>query len=333
MEVVPGIHRIKVPIPDSPLGHLNCYLVKGTDGWLMIDTGWYTPDAYDSLKSSLKELGLGTTDIETIVITHIHPDHFGLAGRIKASSPKTRLIMHHWEADFIESRYIKFAGLLKKMEPIFRRHGVPAADIEQLKSASMPALQYVITTLPDEMLHGGEIVSTGEHDLEVIWTPGHSVGHICLWEPKNRILFSGDHVLQHISPNISYNVQSGDNPLGDFLCALRKIEHLPATKVLPAHGEIFTDLRGRIAEIVDHHDRRKNEILRVIAKEPRNAYYVSSKIPWDVPNMTFAQFPPMHRRSAVAETIAHLEALRWEGRVHKIVADDSFTYVAAPANH
>lgn len=326
MEVVPGIHQIKVPIPDNPLGFLNCYLVKGKDGWLMIDTGWFTPDAYEALKSGLKEMGLATTDIATMVVTHVHPDHFGLAGRIKASSPKTQLIMHRYDADLIRSRYIKFAGLQPKNAAILLRHGVPAAEIDAFKTASMPTLQYVITTFPDDTVYGGEILSTGLFDLEVIWTQGHSPGHICLYEPKNRILFSGDHVLPEISPNVSYTSQSGDNPLGDYICALRKVQNLPVTKVLPAHEHIFTDLRGRVEQILQHHEGRKQEILDRVAIEPRNAYFLASRLTWNIPNMKWEQFSSMLKRSAVMETLAHLEALRWEGRVDRITEDGQVNY-------
>ncbi len=326
MEIAAGIHLIKVPIPDNPLGHLNCYLVQGKEGWLMVDTGWYTPDAYDALKSGLKALGLGTTDIATIVVTHVHPDHFGLAGRIKASSPRTLLAMHRYEADLIESRYIKFNALSQRMDPIFERHGADRAENEQMKTASMPALQYVITTFPDQTLYGGEILSTGMYDLEVIWTPGHSPGHICLYEPRNQLLFAGDHILPTISPNVSYNAQSGDNPLGDYLGALRKVQNLPVTKVLPGHENIFTDLHGRVEQIVEHHKKREEEILRVISKGPKNASEISSQLTWNIPNLRWDQFPIMHRRIAMTETIAHLEAMRWEGKVTKIADVRSITY-------
>ncbi len=326
MEIVPGIHQVRVPIPDNPLGYLNAYLVEGKEGWLMIDTGWFTPEAYEALKNSLKEMGLTTDNIATMVVTHVHPDHFGLAGRIKASSPKTQLIMHRYEADLIRSRYIKFQGLQPKTAVILRRNGVPEAEIIPLQSASMPTLQYVITTFPDDTVYGGETISTGIFDLEVIWTQGHSPGHICLYEPKNKILFSGDHVLPTISPNIAYTSQSGDNPLGDYICALHKVRQLPVTRVLPAHEHIFTDLPGRVDQLLEHHDKRKNQILVAVAMEPRNAYELSSQLTWDVPNMKWGQFPPMHKRSAMMETLAHLEYLRWEGSVEKITEDGHVTY-------
>lgn len=140
MEIAPGIHMVKVPIPDNPLGYLNCYLIEGKEGWLMVDTGWHTQEALNVLRAGLKEMGLDFTDIATIVLTHVHSDHFGLAGRIRQFSPNTRLLAHQWETALIESHYIKFADLRQRMAAMLSKHGVPLADVPALESASMPAL-------------------------------------------------------------------------------------------------------------------------------------------------------------------------------------------------
>ncbi len=327
MEIAPGIYQLKVPIPDNPLGYLNCYLIEGKDGWLIIDTGWYTVEAFNSLQKGLKDLGLTTTDISTMIITHVHPDHFGLAGKIKQVSPRTELLTHQWEAGLIESRYVKLSDLMDKMSVMLQCHGVPPLDRPALESASMPALQFVTVTFPDRILYGGEIISTGVYDLEVIWTPGHSPGHICLYEPQNQLLFSGDHILPSITPNISYHVQSGDNPLGDYIYSLHKLQNLPVAKVLPAHEDIFSDLRNRIEQIIVHHDIRKAKIQEVVANEPHNAWEISPQITWDTP-MPWDQLPPLHKRSAVTEVVAHLECMRREGRVRRIIKDNRASYVA-----
>ncbi|MBI4285203.1 MAG: MBL fold metallo-hydrolase [Chloroflexi bacterium] len=331
MEIVPGIHQLHVPIPDNPLGYLNAYLVRGKQAWTMIDTGWFTPDAFSALVKGLKDIGLSLTDVGNIIITHVHPDHFGLAGRIKQLSPRTELLIHRWEAELIESRYIKFSELQDQVAPMLARHGVPPLDVSSLRSASMSALQYVTMTLPNHFLYGGEIISTGVFDLEIIWTPGHSPGHICLYEPQNRLLFSGDHILPTITPNISYHVQSGDNPLGDYLNALNKLRHLPATKVLPAHEHIFTDLRGRIDEIIGHHAEREAEIDRAFAGQTQNAYEISSQISWRV-GQSWNELPPLQKRFAVMETVAHLERMRWEGKVERVVREDRVFYRRASEN-
>lgn len=328
MEVIPGIHQLKVPIPDNPLGFLNCYLVRGKNGWLMVDTGWYTHEAFSALEAGLKGMGLGFTDIETIVVTHVHADHYGLAGRIKQVSPSTRLLAHRWEGDLIESRYIKFAELRNKMGVVLALHGVPPIDQSMLQSASMPVLEFVIVTMPDQSLYGGEVLSTGYFNLDVVWTPGHSPGHICLWESEHKILFSGDHILPGITPNISYHVQSGDNPLGDFINSLNKLRNLPARLVLPAHENIFSNLKERIEQIKQHHEERKAEICRAISHEPQHAWYISSLITWNIP-VPWEKFSPLDRRIAVTETIAHLEFMRWEGSVERLLQDGTIVYRVA----
>jgi glyoxylase-like metal-dependent hydrolase (beta-lactamase superfamily II) len=324
MEIASGIHRIKVPIPDNPLGNLNCYLVEGQEGWVMIDTGWHTPETLDSLKNGLKGLGIVLSDIATIVITHIHPDHFGLAGRIKELSPGTKLVMHRFEADLIESRYIKFSDLHDEIGDFLLRHGVSQLKISDLDRSSMPTLEFVKVTYPDYTYYGGEIISTGKYDLEVIWTPGHSIGHICLYEPRNQLLFAGDHILPQITSAISLHVQSGDNPLGDYLNSLHKIENLPVKKILPAHEDIFTDLRGRISEIDKHHQDRNDEILMTISKKPLTAYEISPQIKWNI--SSWDNLSPLHKRLAVMETVAHLEYLRWGGKVQRTIEKDVFEY-------
>ena len=328
MEIAYGVNMVKVPIPDNPLGFLHCYLVAGKDEWLMVDTGWHTHEALNALQAGLRELGLEITDVATIVVTHVHPDHFGLAGKLKQLSPQTKLITHRWEWALLESRYIKFADLQRQMGILLRRHGVPELDIPALQSASMPAMEFVTLTMPDEPLYGGEIIDTGLYSLEIIWTPGHSPGHICLYEPQNQLLFAGDHILPQITPNVSYHIQSGDNPLGDYLYALQKLKNLQVTKVLPAHEHVFADLPGRIKEIFSHHDDRKEEMHRLIQEKPKGAYEISSQTTWDIPDLTWEQFSSQLRRGAVTETVAHLEYMRWEGKVTRIDEDGLFLYKA-----
>jgi glyoxylase-like metal-dependent hydrolase (beta-lactamase superfamily II) len=325
MEITSGIHQFKIPITGNPLEYINCYLIESRDGWLMIDSGWYTEEAFKVLLNSLKDLGLTLKDVSAIIITHIHPDHFGLAGKIRQVTPKIKLFMHQWEASMIESRYARVSDLKDRMTLMLESHGVPPVDSIELESAYLPALDSILVTFPDSILYGGEIISTGVFDLEVIWTPGHSPGHICLYEPENGFLFSGDHILPSITPNVSFNIHSGDNPLGNYLHALDKLRNLPVAKILPGHESPFTGLQDRIEQIFNHHDRRKAEVLGALTKQPHNAWEISSQITWDTP-VAWEDLSPLHMRSAVTETIAHLELLRCEGKVCRIRKDTSISY-------
>jgi glyoxylase-like metal-dependent hydrolase (beta-lactamase superfamily II) len=132
-------------------------------------------------------------------------------------------------------------------------------------------------------------------------------------------------MLPSITPNVSFNIQSGDNPLGSYLYALNKLKNMPVKKVLPGHEEPFTNVRNRIDQIFHHHDQRKFEVQRSIADKTLNAWEISSQITWNTP-VEWEDLSPLHMRSAVTETIAHLELLRCEGKVRRIHKDNSIFY-------
>jgi glyoxylase-like metal-dependent hydrolase (beta-lactamase superfamily II) len=328
-EIIPGIYQIQIPLANdrmTRLSYVNSYLIRGNNGWLLIDPGWYSPLTLQTLENALKKLALTITDIGTVIITHCHPDHFGMAGRIKHLSPKTQLVMHGWEADLITSRYVKFTEPQVRMAGLLAMHGVPAKLLNSLGQASMEALEFVVVSLPDHVLYGGEQIRTGIFDLEVIWTPGHSPGHICLYEPKNKMLFSGDHILPSISPNVSYHILSGDNPLGDYIFALSKLCSLQVSQVHPGHEDSFNDLQGRVQMIIDHHNQREKEIADILNQKSLNSYEIASKLRWNTRGLPWDEFPPLEKRFAITETIAHLEHMRWNGKISKLFKNNSFKY-------
>jgi glyoxylase-like metal-dependent hydrolase (beta-lactamase superfamily II) len=317
-EIVPGIHWLKMPISleESTLSHINVYLIEGEKGYLLVDSGWNTDESFATLHNYLLKAGAGFGDIRQIVITHVHPDHYGMAGRIKELSGAT-IAMHHIEKGFIIPRYIEMNELLHQTDRLLIDSGVPRDIVDSLRDATLGLEQYIVPTPPDITLREGDAVNTGRFKFRVIWTPGHSSGHICLYEPEQKILLSGDHILPKITPNISLNPQSIENPLGRYIKSLREIRQLEVKLTLPGHDRPFTRLVPRIDEIIWHHAHRNMEILEAIGSRTRTPYQIAQKITW-ADNSGWEALPPFHQRMAIFETLAHLEMMAAENRVDKL---------------
>ena len=326
-EVIPGIHRLPIPIPETSLEHINVYLVQGNDGYLLVDTGWNTNEAFDSLSNQMHELGVDFKDISQIVVTHIHPDHYGLVGKLKKLSA-ARFYLHSIEKDMIESRYIHMDSLIQQTAQWLRINGVPSEYLSKLQTASVKAAGFVTAVYPDVTLHGEETISTGLFTFQVLWTPGHSPGHICLYEPVKKILLSGDHILPTITPNIGLHSQSGANPLGHFINSLKATKQLDIALVLPGHEVPFNNVSARIEQLFRHHETRNSEILTTIKAETKTAYQIARAVIWmaAIGGVGWQDLPPLHQRLAILETLSHLEAMRFEGRVNKLSREGILYY-------
>ncbi len=329
-EVIPGIYRIEVPLPDPDilLGYVNSYLVRGDKGFLMVDTGWNIDAAYQAVAAQLAEIGADIRQISQIVITHIHPDHYGLAGRLKEIS-HARLYVHRLDTALVQDRYLNMDPLLKQTIEWFMVNGVPPTMAGALQNASVSmAMRFVLPVAPDVQLEGGETISTGVFDLKVVWTPGHSKGHICLYEPANQLLFSGDHMLPNITPNIGLHPQSSANPIREFIASLRLIAAMDINLVLPGHEKPFTGAKERVAQLIEHHETRKRDIAAQLDHRPMTGYEVARGIPWhtDIAATGFDRLSFLDQRLAVVETLAHLEFMRSEGQVVKAERNGVIVY-------
>jgi len=174
-----------------------------------------------------------------------------------------------------------------------------------------------VTTAED-----GDTIELGGRRLRMIWTPGHTDGHAVLFDESDGVLFAGDHVLPKITPNISLNPWSRDDPLGEFLGALRAVRALPVKRVLPAHRDPFDDLAGRVDELLAHHDARLARVLGIVRARERDAYAISTELFPDVTN-------PYEARFALAETLAHLRHLERTGHLIEVAGDPARWRLAA----
>jgi len=314
-------------MPAGPLKYINAYLVQGDNGYLLVDTGWNTDETFDSLNKQLAKIDVDIKDISEIVVTHIHPDHYGLVGKLKQLS-QAKIALHYLEKDYIESRYINIDNLLQKIAQRLHSNGVPPDEVTELKAASLGVIKFIAPILPDVTLNGSETISAGGFTFQVLWTPGHSPGHICLYEPTKKVLLSGDHILPTISPHIGLHPQSGDNPLNDYINSLNRIKQLDVNLILPGHENFFTGLATRVEELIQHHEQRNSKILARIKTKPKTAYQISAGMTWlsDTTGVGWQKLSPWNRRLAIMETMAHLESMRISGKIDKFFRNGTIYY-------
>jgi len=309
--VRPGLWSIPVPLPNTSLRYVLVYVFETDRGPYLVDAGWNTDDAFGALEAGLGVVGTPISEVQGVLVTHIHPDHYGLAGRIREVSGAW-VALHPADAALIHDRYDEPDDLLARIGQMLRRAGASPEEIEGLQTAAMPVRQMVESVVPDVLLEDGARPEVPGWDLNAIWTPGHSPGHLCFWEGANEVLLSGDHILPKITPNISFHPQAGPNPLGDYLNSLDKLIPYAAREVLPAHEFRFFDLQRRIEELHEHHRVRFGEVIDAIRDGVVTAWQIASRMTWSRP---WDQIEGWMRRAAVSEAYAHLLALEARGLV------------------
>jgi glyoxylase-like metal-dependent hydrolase (beta-lactamase superfamily II) len=317
--VRPGLWSIPVPIPNNPLRYVLVYGFETDRGLYLVDAGWNTDDAYNTLLAGVEQAGFAIGDVRGVLVTHIHPDHYGLAGRIREASGAW-VALHPADASLIEARYEHPDGLVEQMGTMLRRDGTPEEEVLALKQASMPARSYVYAATPDVLFEDGDKPEVPGWDLTAIWTPGHSPGHLCFYEAANRLMLSGDHVLPRITPNISFHPQAGPNPLGDFLESLTKVGAYDADEVLPAHEYRFADLQERVEQLRAHHQARFEEAITAIRDGVTTAWGIAGRMTWNRP---WDQIQGFMRRAAVGEAQAHLRYLEERGVIRENLGEPS----------
>ncbi len=323
--ITPGIYRLKLPLRDFVTSHVNVYLVKGKE-CLIVDTGWDNQESLEYLRRQLEEVGLVPEDIKHVVVTHGHTDHMSMAHRIQ-SQFHARLYMHKRDVEVVNSRSASGQDFIQQTDELLRRNGVPDSELH----GPYPALPEIAFVNADVMLEGGETITLGNFNLKVLWTPGHSPGHICLYEPAHKLLFSGDLVMPTIAPNVGLHLQYSSNPLGDYLSSLDMVKKLDVELVLPAHEHPFRNLRERADEIFQRHRQRDNEIISIMSDgKPRNAYQLAVTMTWlpDTASEGWKNLDPWNKRLAVLETLAHLEFLRSGDKLDKSVSNGAVIYRA-----
>ncbi|MEU4328262.1 MBL fold metallo-hydrolase [Nonomuraea dietziae] len=324
-KVRPGLWSIPVPIPINPLRYVLVYALELPDGVAIVDAGWNTDEAYDALVAGLAVAGYAITDVRAVLVTHIHPDHYGLAGRVREVSgawialhpADARLLRDRYDDDYVET-------LVEQEKALLVRSGVPQTVLDTLAGASMMIRHMVTMARPDRLVEDGDRLDLRGWDLRAVWTPGHSPGHLCFLSESRRVLFSGDHVLAKITPMVAVHPQSTPNPLADYLEALVAVRKFEVDEVLPAHEYRFKELAERVDYVIGHHEDRLEEIAEVIgAHDGITCWDIATRLTWSRP---WESIQPFMRRAANNETLAHLAWLEAKGRVRRTPGEADLWY-------
>jgi glyoxylase-like metal-dependent hydrolase (beta-lactamase superfamily II) len=319
-EITEDIYRIEIPLPNNPLKFVNSYVIKAPDRNLIVDTGMNREECMDAMKGGLRELGVDLRNAD-LFITHFHVDHLGLASKLLTG--ETAIYSSQPEAERIEN--MVFGDLWDRMINFFRMNGFPEKELKEILNHHPAHVYGLKEKLDFKFLEDDDTLHIGNYQFKCIKTPGHSKGHLCLYEPGRKILISGDHILDGITPNISLRSNTG-NPLREYLMSLDRVYHLDIELVLPGHRNIFKKCKERINELKWHHQKRSEETASFLEKAGMNAYQLASLMSWEVDCDSWDSFPVMQKWFAVGEVTAHLKYLEERGVIRKEVRDEKVTY-------
>jgi glyoxylase-like metal-dependent hydrolase (beta-lactamase superfamily II) len=327
-EVVPGVHRIPLPLPSDGLHAVNVYAVATDAGLVLIDSGWALKEARDLLESSLGSIGYGFEDISRFLITHMHRDHYTLAVELRALfGARVALGMGeqpNFDAIHTGSGDGQLADLVR-----WGAHDL-VEQVRGLLAKQNPETARAAYALPDDWIPGTQEIDLGSRVLRAVPTPGHTRGHVVFVDPAASLLFAGDHVLPHITPSIGFEPARPEFPLGDYLDSLRLVRALPDMLLLPAHGPVTDSVHTRVDELLVHHEDRLADTAAAVRNGATTAWDAARVLGWTKRQKHFDGLDMFNQMLAVGETSAHLDVLVTRGDLKVSTVDDVAEYLPLP---
>ena len=312
-EELPGLFRIEVPLPGSPLKQLNAYLVRGHDRHLLVDNGFNMAECEQALRQALQELDAPVEKLD-FFLTHLHSDHNGLTSVLR--TPEARIFCSEKDGNHI-NRFIEDEHVWTNMMRGLGKHGFPDCALDELLRSHPGRIYASPEPLPITPVSDGQLVTYGNYIFMVIDVPGHTPGHVALFDPQRRFLICGDHVLGSITPNITAWADVEDS-LGDYLRSLDKILRLPVQQSYPGHRAIIPDTHVRVRQLHNHHERRLSEVLAIVGKLGRaSGFAVAARMHWALRG-TWESYRVQQQCFAVGEAVAHLDHLAVLGRLRRM---------------
>jgi glyoxylase-like metal-dependent hydrolase (beta-lactamase superfamily II) len=286
VEVAEGVFLLALPLGIHSIPTVNAYLFTDPAGDTLIDPGIYVdgPDRPDGVNDGTAAVGdalvsCGRTfdDLGRLIITHAHIDHYGIAGEVVRRSGAD--LWMHARTDLDLAKYTDPESAVDRRTLMLADHGLYG---DMLTGAATGLREWIPVMpsvgQPTTRVQGGEIFSAGGRSWEILHTPGHSPGHICVWSAADRLLCSGDHLLKSISPPVPFERGFERDPMGSYLESLRMVELLEPELVLPGHGETFKDGAVRAATIAEGKRRRLGRVLDAISREGRTVTELAAEL-------------------------------------------------------
>ncbi|MER7006763.1 MBL fold metallo-hydrolase [Dactylosporangium sp. NPDC000555] len=301
-QVLPGIWALPLPLTGTGLAYVTVYAIEADDGFYLVDAGWSSPNALDLLAAGLAAAGASLADLRGVLVTHIHPDHYGLAARIRAATTAW-IALHPAEAALIDVRYSTESKLGASIQQWLHAAGVPHSRSDELGASMHAGSGDVGVCHPDLELRHGDRPPIPGREVVAVHTPGHTPGHLMFDLPAEHAVFAGDHLLSRATPNISFGPLSGPDPLSDYLRSLLAVADLGPRTAFPAHQHAIPDAASRAGELVRHHDDRLQEVLMVLRSGAETVHEVCGELAW---HRRLESLPAYLVRAALGETHAHL---------------------------
>ena len=307
-EVYPNIFKNEIPLPKNPLKAINSYIIVSEHRNLIIDTGFNTTECQTELMRGLEELKIDLK-ITDLLITHMHTDHSGLAPVLKKRGVQA-IYFSQTDGDLF-NQTSKRDSFYHTLNQIF------GFEIDNSLSFGKEFGTRLVEPLEFIPLFEGNEIVVGDYCFKVVDIPGHTPGHIGLYERNHRLFFCGDHILDEITPNISFWGFEQDI-LATYMTSLNKLYDYDLDYLFTAHRKIIRDHKKRILELLDHHEERLEEVLTILRGGKKTASGMAALMHWDMSHKRWEDFPHSQKWFASGEALSHLEHLVHIGLVERV---------------